>query len=160
MKWSDKIEEWANGIPQSYPTRIKDGFFYETSRIDNHMSNKYKERYIVSKKLNFPQDSTQFNTHIQKSNNKYFVSFWNLSKDSFLLCPMPRRGKDFSTIKTFIDNASQIQQKYFWIEAARLVKKLLKTHEHIYVNTHGSGVPYFHLRFDTIPKYLQTKEFI
>ena len=40
------------------------------------------------------------------------------------------------------------------------IKKALKTHDHVYVSTHGLGVPYFHLRIDFEPKYIQTKTFI
>ena len=51
MKWKDKLEEWENGIPQTYPERIHDGFFYETYKCDNKMENTYKQKFIPSKKL-------------------------------------------------------------------------------------------------------------
>jgi hypothetical protein len=31
MKWKDKLEQWKNGIIQTYPKNIKKRFFYETS---------------------------------------------------------------------------------------------------------------------------------
>lgn len=160
MKWKDKLEEWENGIPQTYPERIHDGFFYETYKCDNKMENTYKQKFIPSKKLNFKQDTTQYKEYLEKTSNKYVTSFWNLSKDSLLVIPIQRRGKDFGTIKTFTDNATEIQKKHFWREVARLAKQMLKTHKQIYINTHGLGVSYFHLRLDTMPKYYKTKEFI
>jgi hypothetical protein len=73
---------------------------------------------------------------------------------------MPRKNKKFTTIKDFIDNASEYQQRKFWIKTANEIKKVLNTNDKIYVSTHGTGVNYFHLRLDKNPKYYQTTKFI
>jgi len=160
MKWIDKISSWEQGIIETYPDNITQPFFFETYRCDKDLQNKYKEKFIQSPKLNFKQDYSAFDKHIQKSSNKYAVAFYNLSKDALLVIPMPRKNKDFSTIKCFIDNATLTQQRYFWQVVAATIKKALKTHDEVYVSTHGLGVPYFHLRIDFTPKYIQTKSFI
>ena len=160
MKWIDKINSWKNGDVQTYPANITKPFFYETYKCDKDLQNKYKEKFIQSNKLIFKQDYTAFEKHIQRSLCKDAISFFNLSKDALLVIPMPRKNKDFSTIKGFIDNATLTQQRHFWQLVAATIKKALKTHDHVYVSTHGLGVPYFHLRLDFEPKYYQTKSFI
>ena len=160
MKWIDKILSWKSGQILTYPDYITKPFFYETYKCDKDLQNKYKEKFIPSNKLIFDQDYTAFAKHIQRSLDKNSISFYNLSKDALLVIPMPRKNKDFSTIKGFIDNASLIQQKHFWQKVASSIEKALKTHDHVYVSTHGLGVPYFHLRIDFEPKYIQTKTFI
>jgi hypothetical protein len=160
MKWIDKILDWESGEAQIYPDNIVKPFFFETYRCDNDLQNKYKEKFIQSSKLIFKQDYTAFDKHIQRATNKDAISFFNLSKDALLVIPIPRKNKDFSTIKGFIDNATLIQQKHFWQKVASTIKKALQTHDHVYVSTHGLGVPYFHLRIDFEPKYYQTKSYI
>jgi hypothetical protein len=63
-------------------------------------------------------------------------------------------------MKDFIDNASKTQQKEFWKKVSTELKKCLKLNDKIYVNTHGLGVNYFHLRLDIRPKYYVRKECI
>ena len=175
MKWIDKLAEWESGIPQMYPENVTNTFFYETSKCSKDLSDTYQDKYIQSNKLHFPQDYTAFNNHISKVGNKFngtkkiskikkernnSIGFFNLSKDTFLVIPVPRKGKDFSTIKTFMDNASYSQQRGFWRDVALAIKRMLKKYDHVFVSTHGLGVPYFHLRINTYPKFYQTKKFI
>ena len=161
MLWKDKIALWKAGEYQTYPDSIKSRFFYETFVCDKHMKNKYKEKFIESKQLQrITQDYRPFIDYIQKSKNQYVTSFINLSGDTLLIIPIPKKNKDYTTIKDFCDNASITQQKHFWKRAAIEIEKILRDNDKIYVNTHGLGVPYFHLRLDKIPKYYNSTEFI
>jgi ERCC4-related helicase len=165
MKWSIKINEWKNGQILNYPSNIKNNFFYETSFINKNMNNEYKEKFITSKKLNnMKQDLNTFKSYFDKSNNKNVVVFYNLSKTCKLIVPKPRKGKNFSTIKNFIDESSNIQQKAFWKKVSLEIKKNIKNmnseHTKLYVSTHGLGIPYFHLRLECDPKYYISKNFI
>jgi hypothetical protein len=158
MKWSDKLDEWNKGNILNYPTDIKKRFFYETSFCNKDNSSEYKEVFIESNSLNnLEEDYSNFEDYIKSSKNKYIVSFSNLSGDSILIIPIPKKNKDFTTIKDFIDNASIYHQKQFWKKVVKEIKKTLKNNEKIYVSTHGLGVPYFHLRLDKYPKYYHTK---
>jgi ERCC4-related helicase len=165
MKWSIKINEWKNGQILNYPSNIKNNFFYETSFINKNMNNEYKEKFITSKKLNnMKKDLNTFKSYFDKSNNKNVVVFYNLSKTCKLIVPKPRKGKNFSTIKNFIDESSNIQQKAFWKKVSLEIKKNIKNmnseHTKLYVSTHGLGIPYFHLRLECDPKYYISKNFI
>ena len=163
MLWKDKIELWNSGVYQTYPENIKNSFFYETFVCDKNMKNKYKEKFIENKQLqNLTQDYSSFIDYITESKNQYVTSFRNLSGDSLLIIPIPKKNKDFTTIKDFCDNASITQQKQFWKRVAIEIKKIVfvSGNDKLYVSTHGLGVPYFHLRLDKQPKYYQTTDFI
>ena len=159
--WKDKIDKWLNGKYQKYPKNIKKRFFYETNCCYNNLLNIYKDNFIESDKLEQinKQDYSLFIDYINNSNNKYVTSFYNLSKDTKLIIPIPRKNKDYTTIKDFMDNASRNQQKEFWRYVANEINELLKIHNKIYVSSHGLGVYYFHLRLCTYPKYYHTEEF-
>jgi hypothetical protein len=78
------------------------------------MMNIYLEKYIINTLFdNLKEDYSPFQKYINESNNKYVISFPNLSGDTILIIPMPRKDKQFATIKDFIDNASLYQQKVF-----------------------------------------------
>ena len=167
MLWKDKIALWKSGKYQTYPKSTSNRFFYETFVCDKHMTNKYKEKFIENKQLqNIKQDYSSFINYINKSNiesnNQYVRSFKNLSGESLLIIPIPKKNKDYTTMKDFCDNASITQQKAFWKKAASEIEHILNDNDNdkIYVSTHGLGVPYFHLRLDKIPKYYKTNEFI
>jgi len=160
MKWEDKIKRWDEYNILKYPKKIKKRFFYETSFITEDMTEKYKEKFIQNKLLEeIEQNYEPFNKYIKESKNKYVTSFYNLSKTTLLIIPIPRKNKKFTTLKDFIDNASKKQQKEFWKKVSFLIKKMLKINKKIWVNTHGLGIHYFHLRIDTSPKYYLTKKF-
>jgi len=155
MIWKDKIKEWKKGIIQTYPSNIKKRFFYQTTVIDSNLSNEYKEIYIESERLEkISQDYSPFNEYFFKPKNKYVTSFSNLSGDSILIIPIPNKSKyNYTTLKDFIDNAPLKQQKAFWIHVAECIIELLKIVDKVYLNTHGLGVYYLHVRLDTKPKY-------
>lgn len=79
--------------------------------------------------------------------------FENLNKDAILVVPKPHSNKNFLSIYDFLRSASQTQKDYFKKEAIVAIKKGLERWGKVYVNTHGLGVPYFHLRIDKTPKY-------
>jgi hypothetical protein len=70
-----------------------------------------------------------------------------------LVIPMYIRGKNYATLRDFIDNAPEIQQQEFWKHAAKVAKKLMKEKGKVWISVHGLGVYYTHVRISTIPKY-------
>lgn len=159
MKWEKKLKEWNSGNYQKYPKNKKKRFFYETSVITS-LDDKYQHIYIESDKLEkLKMNYSTFSQYIKNTKNNYATSFYNLSKTSLLIIPIPRKNKDYTTIKDFMENASDTQQSYFWKYATKYIKFMLKKYGKIYVSTHGLGVPYFHLRIDLEPKYYITSKF-
>jgi hypothetical protein len=161
MNWETKIENWLSGDYQTYPqTKLKKRFFYETSPITKDMKEKYQALFIECDSLEqIDEDYSSFNQHIEKAEDQNVTSFYNLSKSAYLIIPIPRKNKQFTTIKDFIDNASERQQKNFWKEVAKSIVMMLEKHDKVWVSTHGLGVPYLHIRIDTNPKYYQSKIF-
>ena len=159
ITWNDKIEQWRNHIVQKYPDNIKKSFFFETSMCNKNKTTEYKEYFIETTEFDDieEQDFRSFKKYIKMSDNKYATSFYNLSKDTLLIIPIPRKNKKYTTIKDFIDNASENQQKYYWNYVSHEIDKFLETNDQVYVSTHGLGVYYFHLRLCTFPKYYITE---
>jgi len=158
--WEEILDEWSSGKPLTYPKNITKRFFYETKVCTKNLDTPYEAKYIPDSRLeNLESDPSSFNRHIQSSISKYVTKFPNLAGDSILIIPIPKKGKHYSTIKDFIDNASITQQIAFWRYVSKSIKEILEKNEKIYVSTHGLGVPYFHLRLDTRPKYYQTQEY-
>jgi hypothetical protein len=161
MKWSEKIQEWKDGIPQTYPDNIIEKFFYETTKCT--LVGDYEEKFIESKRLSSEtkrQTYKSFQRYIEESPNDYVTLFYNLSGDTLLIIPIPRKDLSFTTIKDFIDNADEDQQIAFWKFVGCAIEKYVHDNGHAYVSTHGLGVPYFHLRISKIPKYYITRSFI
>lgn len=167
MRWSQVISLWESGQSLKYPEFIKKRFFYETTCCDSQLSNDYLSKFIESTELNqiHEQDYSPFETYISearasvKKGGVFATSFLNKSGNSILVIPLPVIGKNYATIKDFIDNAPETQQSEFWKLVAREIKQVVKSHGKIWISTHGIGVSYFHLRIDLEPKYYMTKEF-
>ena len=159
MKWKSKLLEWKNGKYPKHPN-LKKSFFWETSPVTKKLDTEYKEKYIISDYLNkMEQNFNSFENKINSSSDNYAVAFYNLSQTSLLVIPIPRKSKKYTTLKDFMDNASDTQQKKFWKKVAGSILLMLKSHDKVWVSTHGKGVPYLHVRIDIIPKYYLTKNF-
>jgi len=100
MLWKHKLDEWSKGIPLTYPKHIHHRFFYETSVCTSTGLTTYKEAFITSplELGSLEQDYSAYQSYINKSTNKYAASFLNLDKTVRLVIPIPKRGRNFTTI--------------------------------------------------------------
>lgn len=153
MDWNTVLNNWENEKYFTYPKSKKTRFLWNTSVLKNNGKSEFIQKFKSYKSLPDTQNITAFKEYINKSKNKYVVSFPNLNGDTLLVVPIPREGKNFATIKDFVDNAPIIQQKIFWKEVAILARKQMKKYKNIWVSTHGMGVPYLHVRISKYPKY-------
>ena len=153
MLWSEVLQNWENGIVFKYPKQLKGKFLWITSVLKNNGNVVYKQIFRTNNNLPEKQNQTDFQEYITKSKNKYVVSFLNLTKDTMLVIPMPSQGKNYATLKDFIDNASEIQQKEFWKKVSKVAKKCMKEKGKVWISVHGFGVPYTHVRISSQPKY-------
>ena len=122
----------------------------------------FLEKCQVEPKLhNIEQNFGAFQEYLKNPMTRYATCFLNPDKNCLLVIPVPvRQGKtyrDFSSIYQFQKNASATQKKAFWKFAAHHIKCMAKSYGTIWVNAHGLGVPYFHLRIDIQPKYYPEK---
>jgi hypothetical protein len=156
MKWENVLKNWKHGIIPTYPMHIKTRFIWRTNSINNNKE--YLDEMVEDKQLPTKQDYTSFQEHIHQSNNRYVTSFPNLSHDTILVIPMPKKNKNkgyrnFSTIKDFIDNASNTQQRAFWKKVYNEIEEFRRIYPKVWVSTHGKGVSYLHVRISSTPKY-------
>jgi hypothetical protein len=162
LQWSDILMFWKYGSYPQYPETLDNRFIYETSICKKTLNNKYDERFIKQPLLNNikKQNYEPFIEYIENSLDKYSTSFYNINKDTKLIIPIPRKNKNFSTIKDFMDNASDTHQKFFWKHVSEEIILFLTKNENVFVSTHGLGVHYFHIRLSKHPKYYKTTKFI
>lgn len=153
MSWNDILNKWDNEDFFVYPLKLKKRFQWNTSVLKNNGESKFIDNFIYNNKLPEKQNYKSFKEHIDKSKNKYVLSFFNPSKDTLLIIPMPRPGKNYATIKDFCDNAPIIQQKEFWKYVSKKAKKQMEKENKVWISAHGLGVHYFHLRICKYPKY-------
>ena len=153
MLWSDVLARWENGIPLKYPKNVKGRFHWNTSVLKNDGKVEFKQTFRTNNELPQFQNTADFQEYIKRSPNKYVVSFPNLSGDTILVIPMPVRGKNYATLRDFIDNAPELQQQEFWKHVAEVAKRAMNENGKVWVSVHGLGVHYTHVRISTSPKY-------
>lgn len=157
MKWSEVLSQWESGNYPKIPKNIKSPFFWRTSVLKSKKDLVYKEEFLEDEKLlHKKQDLKTFEEKFKKE--KYAVSFPNLSGDTILVVPVPRKGKRFTNMFYFMTNASEIQKKELWKKVAEQAKEFLKTNENIWISTHGLGVNYLHVRICNNPKYYENSK--
>jgi hypothetical protein len=99
------------------------------------------------------QDYASYETYINDSSNPHVCSFPSRN-GNIMTIPMPVSGKNFSSISYFTQNASSDQQANFWQKVSiELTKEINRSGETKWLNTHGSGVSYLHVRIDKSPTY-------
>lgn len=147
--WSDVLENWDKGVLFEYPCQER--FQWNTSVLKKDAP--FHQSFKINLNLPVKQNFVAFQEYIDKSKNNYVTAFSNLTNDVMLVIPMPRRGKNYATLKDFIDNAPKIQQKEFWKKVASVARKCMKKWGEAWISVHGLGVSYTHVRIDSTPKY-------
>jgi hypothetical protein len=153
MLWSKVLYNWENGTVLQYPKQLKGKFQWNTSVLKNDGDVEYRQSFRTNAKLPQTQNAKYFEEYIKNSQNKYVVAFPNLSKDTMLVVPIPVRGKNYATLRDFIDNAPEIQQQEFWKKVAKVAKKIMNEKGNVWISVHGLGVEYTHVRISSTPKY-------
>lgn len=155
IKWSTILDGWNNGIYPIIPKNKDKPFFWKTSVINKYKDLNFKEEFIEDNLLiSNKQNIIPFQKYIDnKKDERYAISFPNLSGDTILIIPVPRVRKNFSNLFYFMKNASNKQQKELWKLVVKEAHQLLKTNENIWISTHGLGVNYLHIRVSITPKY-------
>jgi hypothetical protein len=104
------------------------------------------------------EDLTSFKEHLDKIPfNKDTTIFTNKNADAYLMIPKyyPNKTNTYSTIANFMKYAPKKQINNFWKDIGNEALLLTsKKYGPIYINTHGDGVSYLHVRFDFKYKYL------
>ena len=160
MKWSEVLLQWESGNYPKIPSNIKSPYFWRTSVQSNKKDLVYKEEFIEDERLlTAKEDLKPFSEHFNKNKDeKYAISFPNLSGDTMLVVPIPRKSKRFTNMFYFMNSASEIQKRELWKKVAIEARKFLKNNENIWISTHGLGVNYLHVRICNTPKYYENSK--
>jgi hypothetical protein len=102
-----------------------------------HLYNAYK----LSREL---PDSSAYEKYFDT--NKKFVNFWNLSHSTILICPNKFVAKNPTHLLSFLQTSDY--NHLLW----KYVGKML-SNKPIYLNTHGLGISWLHVRLEWVPKY-------
>jgi hypothetical protein len=160
--WKNELENWKRGIIP-FNNINKENIYLICSPIINYNLTNSFFNYIIkdgSPRTDFNNGINDFSNDDLIKNNKP-NDFWNLDESSILIIPpyeYDTNGniKNFANIYQFQKNASNEIKKQFWTYVANVIIKICKEKKYkdiqlnnnLYINTHGGGVPYFHLRID------------
>ena len=159
LLWHQVLDLWDNGhIPVNHKD-INKPCVWRTSVITKKMDTFFRQEFKEEKKLkNIKQNYKPFigkPLEIMKNKHKDILYAENLGKDSIMVIPTVRKGKNFSNLFFFMKNADLVQQKKIWKTVSQQVKIMLKKHDKLWINTHGFGISYLHIRIDSKPKYYE-----
>lgn len=108
-----------------------------------------------TKKLSkMKQDTKTYKKYFK--NRKDVAVFMNLTNDAKLIVPKYLKNisrRTYLNISTFSRNAPIKQQIHLWEEVFKQLKKCHKNNKDCYLNTHGLGIGWLHIRIDEVPKY-------
>ena len=160
MKWSEVLSQWESGNYRKIPSNIKSPYFWRTSVLNSKRDLEYKEEFLEDERLlNKKQGVKPFSEYLDKNKDeKYAISFPNLSGDTTLVIPIPRKSKKFTNLFHFMNKASEIQKRELWKKVALEANKMLKNNENIWISTHGLEVNYLHVRICNNPKYYENSK--
>lgn len=116
----------------------------------------YREKTISASatlSMTLRGNSSYFREHL--TNKTSPVGFSNPTGTCTLVAP-PDVGKNYSHLGLFYKNASTNEIRALWKKVAVEIDKRLKKEDRVYVSTHGTGVPWLHVRICNTPKYFTT----
>lgn len=131
--WAEVLDKWASGDIPNIPFNINKPFLWRTSPITKDKTGFFREEFVEDKRLKgIKQNYDPFKgkpLEINK-NKEDVLTTLNLGKDSILIIPGLKKGKDFTNIFFFMKNASIQHQKKLWKTVVREANKCLKDSIH------------------------------
>lgn len=158
VTWKDQLEQWkrGNGLPDIKSSTSS--IFFETSRAHSGGMCAFEQKVTSASKhlsMRMKADSSHFSEHLSGKTSP--VQFYNLDQTAILVSP-PDNGKNFAHLALFYKNSNQRQREQLWKKVAQSVEKVLRRGEDAYVSTHGTNVPWLHVRIEGNPKYYVSKK--
>lgn len=99
-----------------------------------------------------PADPQDFRTYLDDLGAKAWVAtFENFSGDARLVAP--KAVGEFGHIAAFCRTASEKMRRSLWMKVGEMCLEAIAQKESVWCNTHGHGVPWLHVRFDSRLKY-------
>jgi hypothetical protein len=153
MQWTDVLSLWKNGELGPLNEAPDRPFMWFTTPVSVKMNNPYHQIFVVDEKLDVTGNHQAFNEHLRASNNKNAIAFPSISGNALLVVPTPKPGHDYASLWHFLRKAPVTQKREFLKTLAIHIQIMLEKGNTVFVNTHGKGVPYLHVRLDKTPVY-------
>lgn len=138
-------------------------YFWECVPVDSKsIHHKPFEFVLISADIPRYADPSAFQQHF--SDHCSVVSFLSLHKDTLLIVPCPKKkmSADYSSLGTYIRQNNQVMLMQC-LDLFKIVGEqmdaLLHKKKRIWLNTHGLGISWLHIRLDTKPKYYLYKPY-
>ena len=161
ITWRKTLEDWQKGFVVRYRRsmgRHFNNFVWETYPIIKNKDRSFKCIYrFTNKPVKRDRKSTQFIFNAMKITGKSAGVITVKRYNSIYVVPIQEKGKDFTTIKSFIDNASLNLQKQFWKQVAIEVRKMFGYNQKIYMSSNAYKTPYMHVVLHNEPIHYNTK---
>lgn len=119
---------------------INHNVYFETGKVTDLRNIEYRlvKAHGLRKKI-----ENNFSQYLENIGKKLSVSFWNKSKDTYLVIPT----KPYAHISSFAKKGTDKE----WLAVFNKIKRYIDENE--YISTHGHGVAYVHFRIEKYPKY-------
>ena len=132
-------------------------FFWECPPIMHKLEDRPFEFAIVRAHSFAPADPQSFSSFLQCAEGS--VTFANLGGDAQLIAPCPQGPLErYGHIAAFVRGASAAEKAALWGLVGTTLTQVLSRRgtSPTWLNTEGSGVPWLHVRLDSVPKYYHT----
>ncbi len=158
MRWHEVVTSWktdahaAAALTESILRPGHRAVLWETSPSATG-EEPYEQRVVPAPALaRIPPDPGAFREHLTGPVN----TFDNLSGRSRLVAPQP--PGDAGHLASFLRSASTAQVVALWRTVAEEIEAWWSdpTRDVLWVSTHGTGVPWLHVRLDPRPKYYRS----
>lgn len=168
LLWKNVINLWKNHLFIDFFTEAilscnMDNFFWECPSISLlNINTQPFTCFIIKcnaviKTANKKAFEEYFNT------SKRIVHFYNKDKSALLIVPKHLNNypeKAYINISNFLKYSPKYQLYQLFNEISKDLCIELKNNKCIWLNTHGLGVYWLHIRLDTYPKYYHTLNII
>lgn len=161
MSWIDILNCWITKNKNFHKIFVqslkqpKFNFMLKCIPLTKYTINRpYISICFPNKQLPTQQNYKPFKSYINSGcDNNYNTSFLNTNGTTYLLIPCPVKSKNFATIKYYNKNSSVKHSLNFWKSAGETALEFYRDGISVWINTHGTGVSFLHLRYDFRYKY-------
>ena len=129
-----------------------DAYCWECPPVTATTSSRPFECVLVENRLlqKLAPDPSAFAEHFRS--DRSVVAFSNLGRDSLLIAPCPRPGRDFAHLARFMKEADDNQADELWRQVGASVLGRMGDVP-VWLSTAGLGISWLHVRLDSRPKY-------
>jgi hypothetical protein len=160
LSWYDVLEAWAGYAEagRAWCRVLADlppvAFRWEAPAVTTgSLAQPFESVVIEDRALDQRPDPEPFSEHLDRASGEGVIRFANLGGDAMLVVPCPAGPHSaYAHLAAFVRSAPSHQQAMLWQEVAMAMRRRIGQRP-VWLNTHGGGVAWLHVRLDDQPKY-------